>query len=120
MENVDVYISTFPDETQVILSQIRAIIKEKAPEAVESMTYGMPAYKTNGKPLVYFAGYKKHIGFYATPTGHSEFKKELSKFKQGKGSVQFPIDKPIPLDLIGQIVEFRVYENMEKQKNKST
>ena len=114
MENVDAYISTFPEQIQVVLSQIRAIIKEKAPQAVESITYGMPAYKTNGKPLVYFAGYKKHIGFYATPTGHSEFKKELSKFKQGKGSVRFPIDKPIPFDLIGQIVEFRVYENMEK------
>ncbi len=116
MENVDIYISTFPKEIQVVLSQIRAIIKEKAPEAVESITYGMPAYKTNGRPLVYFAGYQKHIGFYATPTGHSEFQKELSKFKQGKGSVRFPIDKPIPFDLIGQIVEFRVYENFEKTK----
>lgn len=116
MDDVDAYISTFSEEMQVVLNQIRAIIKEKAPEAVESMAYGMPAYKTNGKPLVYFAGYKKHIGFYATPTGHSEFKKELSKYKQGKGSVQFPVNQPIPFDLIGQIVEFRVYENREKSK----
>ena len=78
----------------------------------------MPAYKTQGKPLVYFAAFKNHIGFYATPTGHSEFAKELSKYKQGKGSVQFPIDQPMPLKLIAQIVEFRVLENQEKAKVK--
>ncbi len=71
----------------------------------------MPGYKTKGKPLVYFAGYEKHIGFYATPTGHAEFAAELSKYKQGKGSVQFPLGKPIPFDLIARIVEFRVKEN---------
>jgi uncharacterized protein YdhG (YjbR/CyaY superfamily) len=71
----------------------------------------MPAYKTHGKPLVYFAGFKKHIGFYATPTGHAEFKSELSQYKQGKGSVQFPIDQPVPYELIDRIVEFRVQEN---------
>lgn len=79
----------------------------------------MPAYKLNGRPLVYFAGCKSHIGFYATPSGHIAFAKELSKYKQGKGSVQFPIDQPMPLELIAQIVEFRVIENLEKgKKNK--
>jgi uncharacterized protein YdhG (YjbR/CyaY superfamily) len=82
---------------------------------VESIAYGMPAYKINGKPLVYFAGYKKHIGFYATPSGHTEFADELSKYKQGKGSVQFPLDKPIPYELIRRIVAFRVNENTTKK-----
>jgi uncharacterized protein YdhG (YjbR/CyaY superfamily) len=116
VENVDDYIKAFPNKVQKILEQVRATIKEKAPEAVESISYGMPGYKTHGKPLVYFAGYKKHIGFYATPTGHREFAEELSKYKQGKGSVQFPLDKPIPFDLITRIVEFRVKENSSKYK----
>jgi uncharacterized protein YdhG (YjbR/CyaY superfamily) len=116
VENVDDYIKAFPNKVQKILEQVRATIKEKAPEAVESISYGMPGYKTHSKPLVYFAGYKKHIGFYATPTGHREFAEELSKYKQGKGSVQFPLDKPIPFDLITRIVEFRVKENSAKYK----
>ncbi|WP_348822919.1 iron chaperone [Flavobacterium aestuarii] len=115
-KSVDEYIKTFPDEVQLILEKVRKTIIEKAPEAVESISYGMPAYKTNGKPLVYFAGYQKHIGFYATPTGHSEFANDLSKFKQGKGSVQFPIDEPVPYDLIERIVVFRVTENKKKSK----
>jgi len=114
--SVEAYIATFPKDIQDILIIIRKTILEKAPYAVESISYGMPAYKTNGKPLVYFAGYKNHIGFYATPSGHTEFTKELSKYKSGKGSVQFPLDQPIPLDLIGRIVEFRVKENQSKTK----
>lgn len=110
-KSVDEYIQAFPNEVQMILNKIRNIIISKAPEAIESISYGMPAYKTNGKPLVYFAGYKKHIGFYATPTGHSEFANELSKYKQGKGSVQFPINQSIPYDLIERIIDFRVQEN---------
>jgi uncharacterized protein YdhG (YjbR/CyaY superfamily) len=114
MNEVDHYISNFPAEVQQIMNQIRAIIKNAAPNAVENMAYAMPAYKTNGKPLVYFAGYKNHIGFYATPTGHKQFAAELSIFKQGKGSVQFPLDKPLPFNLIQRIVEFRVNENASK------
>jgi uncharacterized protein YdhG (YjbR/CyaY superfamily) len=114
----DEYIAGFPGDIQLILNQVRETIQHAAPDAEESIAYGMPAYKTYGKPLVYFAGFKNHIGFYATPTGHSEFAKELSKYKQGKGSVQFPIDQPMPLDLIFQMVEFRVVENMEKAKAK--
>jgi len=112
--NVDEYIMSFPDEIREILSKIRAIIREKDPDAEESIQYDMPAYKTNGRALVYFAAFKNHIGFYATPTGHAAFAEELSKYKQGKGSVQFPLDKPIPFDLIGEIIEFRVIENSEK------
>lgn len=116
MDEVEKYISDFPADIQNILKQVRNTIKKAAPEAVESIAYGMPAYKTNGKPLVYFAGYNNHIGFYATPTGHSKFADELSKYKQGKGSVQFPIDNPIPYNLIERIVMFRVSENLIKSK----
>jgi len=115
-KNIDEYIKAFPKETQVLLEQIRTTINQAAPEAVAGISYGMPAFKTHGKPLVYFAAFKKHIGFYATPTGHSQFAAELSKYKQGKGSVQFPLDKPIPLDLIARITKFRVKENLAKSK----
>ncbi|MES2448371.1 MAG: DUF1801 domain-containing protein [Bacteroidota bacterium] len=110
-KSIDEYILGFPIPTQEILKQIRATIKIAAPGAEECISYAMPAFKLNGKPLVYFAGYKNHIGFYATPTGHEAFEKELSIYKQGKGSVQFPINKPMPLDLITRITKFRVEEN---------
>jgi uncharacterized protein YdhG (YjbR/CyaY superfamily) len=114
MNKVDQHIFSFPEEVRNILLQIRQIIHEEAPDAVEGFAYQMPSYKTNGKPLVYFAGFKNHIGFYATPSGHAAFSEELSKYKQGKGSVQFPLDKPIPFDLIRQIVAFRAEENKNK------
>lgn len=117
MNPIDQYISTFPEAVQSDLKTLRTLIKEVAPTADESISYGMPAYKTYGKPLVYFAGYKNHIGLYATPSGHSEFEKELSPYKQGKGSVQFPIGE-LPLDLIRRIVVFRVDENQKKHDNK--
>jgi uncharacterized protein YdhG (YjbR/CyaY superfamily) len=110
-KDISEYIKSFPSDIQKLLEQIRATIQENAPEAIESISYGMPAFKTHGKPLVYFAAFKNHIGFYATPTGHKEFAADLSKYKQGKGSVQFPLDKPIPLDLIGRIVEFKAKHN---------
>jgi uncharacterized protein YdhG (YjbR/CyaY superfamily) len=114
-KSVDEYIASFPKSIELILSKIRIVINENAPKAVESISYGMPAYKTNGKPLVYFAAFKNHIGFYATPSGHSEFSKELSNYKQGKGSVQFPLDQ-VPFELIAKIVKFRVKENEQKFK----
>lgn len=116
MNEVDIYIDQFPSNVKEKLSEMRNVIKQNAPEANESFAYGMPAYKLNGRPLVYFAGFKNHIGFYATPTGHEEFKNELAGYKQGKGSVQFPIDEPMPLDLVKRIVQFRVKENMSKGK----
>jgi uncharacterized protein YdhG (YjbR/CyaY superfamily) len=115
---VDEYIKDFPEDVQHILIEIRSAIIELAPQAEESISYGMPAYKTNGKPLVYFAAFKNHIGFYATPSGHKAFEKELAKYKQGKGSVQFPIDKPMPLKLITKIVEYRIKFNSQKLKDK--
>lgn len=123
MNDIGRYIQQFPNDVQEILQNIRKFVKKNAPEAEELFTYGMPAYKTNKKPLVYFAAYKNHIGFYATPSGHNEFQDELSKYKQGKGSVQFPLDQPIPYKLIERIVKFRVTENNEKAKkqtNKTT
>ncbi len=111
MDEIEMYIQQFPDNVQEILRNIRKLIKDNDPGAEELIAYGMPGYKTNKKPLVYFAAFKKHIGFYATPSGHIEFKDELSKYKQGKGSVQFPHDQPIPYNLIERIVKFRVIEN---------
>ena len=111
-KSVDEYIQSFPADIQLLLECVRAVIRKNAPEAVEGISYGMPAYKMNGKPLVYFAGFKNHIGFYALPTAHSQFAEELSGYKQGKGSVQFPLNKPVPLDLIGRIVAFRVNVNL--------
>jgi uncharacterized protein YdhG (YjbR/CyaY superfamily) len=119
MDEIDFYISNFPEEVQRLLHQIKTIIHEEAPEADEGIAYGMPAYKTNKKPLVYFAGFKNHIGLYATPSGHEAFQKELSEYKQGRGSVQFPLDQPIPFDLIRRIVAFRVEENKSLRKKRT-
>jgi uncharacterized protein YdhG (YjbR/CyaY superfamily) len=116
--NVDEYIAGYSEEVQAILQQVRTTIKVAAPAAVELIAYGLPSYKLNGHPVVYFGGFKEHIGFYATPSGHAGFAEELSKYKQGKGSVQFPIDEPMPLDLIERIVKFRVQENLAKPKKK--
>ena len=115
-DNVEAYIKTFPIEIQKILKQIRAIIKESAPELDETISYAMPAYKINGKPLIYFAAFEKHIGFYATASAQLKFKKELSKYKQGKGSVQFPLYQPIPFKLIERIVKFKIKENKTEKK----
>lgn len=110
---VSEYIEDFPKATQALLNQLRAVIKKAAPDAEEIISYQMPAYKYNG-PLVYFAGYKNHIGFYPTPQGITAFKKELSVYKGSKGAVQFPLDEKLPLDLITKIVKYRVKQNSEK------
>lgn len=115
-ETIDEYIKTFPEDIQKILQKVRKTIRKAAPEAVETINYQMPTFKLNGKNLVHFAAWKSHIGFYATPSGNTAFKKELSKYKGAKGSVQFPITEPIPYDLIEKIVVFRVKENIAKKK----
>ncbi len=117
-KTVDAYIKDFSEDVQHLLNQIRSTILKVTPNAEESISYGIPAYKLNGKPLVYFAAFKNHIGFYATPSGHAAFEKELAKYKQGKGSVQFPIDKPMPLKLIVKIVEYRIKLNTQQLKDK--
>ena len=105
--SVDVYISENPQSVGRMLSEIRDIIRDMAPGAEEGISYSMPAYKLNGKHLAFFAAYAGHIGFYATPSCHEAFAAELSMYKTGKGSVQFPLDSPLPLDLIRRMVAFR-------------
>lgn len=108
-QNIDQYIADYSDEVGEILNQIRSCIKEVAPEAQEVISYNMPAFK-QGKVLVYFAAFKNHIGFYALPSGNVAFQQELSKYKVGKGSIQFPFNQPMPFELIKQMVAFRVEE----------
>ena len=119
-KNIDEYIANFPTDIQKMLNLIRQTIRNNAPEASEIISYSMPAFKFHGM-LVYFAAYKHHIGFYPGASGIEAFKEEIKGFKNAKGTVQFPIDKPLPLDLISKIVQFRVTENTEKavaKKNK--
>ena len=115
---INEYISSFPEDVQNVLEKIRKTIKEAAPDATEAISYQMPTFKINGKNLVHFAGYKNHIGFYPIPSGIEAFKKELSTYKQGKGSVQFPLDRPIPYDLIKKIVIYRVDEELKKNNGR--
>lgn len=112
VQNVDQYISSFPKDTQKLLKQLRTTIKKAAPEADEVISYQMPAYNFYGR-LVYFAAYEKHIGFYPMPSAIENFKNELSTYNTSKGTVQFPLDKPLPLPLITKITSFRVKENLQ-------
>jgi len=105
-ESVETYIAQAPKEVQPILLDIRKTIKDAVPSAVESIAYGMPAYKVNKKPVGYFAAFAHHIGFYATPHGNEAFQDRLAPYKQGKGSIQFPLDQPIPLELIKDMVKY--------------
>jgi uncharacterized protein YdhG (YjbR/CyaY superfamily) len=112
---IDEYIATFTPEIQSILSNIREIVRELAPEATEKISYQMPTYYLNGN-LVHFAAFQKHIGFYPTPSGIEAFQEELSKYKGAKGSVQFPLNQPIPYDLIRRIVIYRLEESRNNKK----
>ena len=116
-KNIDEYIAGFPKDIQKKLEEVRVTIRKAAPAAEEAISYAIPTYKLNGN-LVHFAAYKNHIGFYPAPSGIQAFKKELSAYEGAKGSVQFPLDEPLPLGLIGKIVKFRVGENMSKSKKK--
>jgi len=114
---IDEYINAFEGEVKSILQKIRKTVREVAPEAIESINYGIPTFKQSGNQ-VHFAAYKNHIGFYPSPSGMEEFKKEVALYKTGKGTMQFPLDKPIPYDLISEIVRFRVEENKFKKVKK--
>jgi uncharacterized protein YdhG (YjbR/CyaY superfamily) len=118
-KTIDEYISMFPDDVRTILNQVRQTIREAVPEAEETINYQMPTFTLNGN-LVHFAAFKNHIGFYPTPTGIEAFKEELSPYKGAKGSVQFPIEQPMPLSLIRRIVEYRVKENSERKPKKKS
>jgi uncharacterized protein YdhG (YjbR/CyaY superfamily) len=114
-KTIDEYIATFPKNVQGILEEMRDAIRESAPQAEEVISYQIPAFKLNGN-LVYFAAFKNHIGFYPTSSGVEKFKKELSGFEVSKGTIRFPINKPIPFDLVKKIVRYRVKENLGKKK----
>ena len=105
------YISSYPRKVAQILTKLRVIVAEHATERIESMSYGMPGYKLNGKPLIYFGAFKKHIGVYPTPSGIEAFQKDLSPYKSAKGSVQFPLDSPFPYHLFEKILKYKILEN---------
>lgn len=112
-KSIDEYIAGFPTDVQTILQNIRRTIRDTAPEAEETIKYGIPTFTLQGN-LVHFAGYKRHIGFYPAPSGLEHFQEELSSYKSSKGAVQFPLDQPVPYELISRITKFRVLENLEK------
>lgn len=116
-KNIDEYITSFPDDVQVLLQKIRNTIHAAAPAAEEAIKYGIPTFVLNGN-LVHFGGYKSHIGFYPAPMGIEAFKEETAQYEAGKGTLQFPLDKPLPLDLITRIVKFRVEKSLEKKQKK--
>jgi uncharacterized protein YdhG (YjbR/CyaY superfamily) len=115
--SIDEYIAGFPAATQAILEQVRATIRDAAPEAEETINYAIPTFTLKGN-LVHFAGFKNHIGFYPAPSGIEKFKAELAAYESAKGSVKFPLDQPMPYDLIREIVKFRVAENLQKAEAK--
>jgi uncharacterized protein YdhG (YjbR/CyaY superfamily) len=117
-KEIDKYIAGFPKEVQVILEKVRKTIRKAAPKAQETINYGIPTFTLEGN-LVHFAGYKGHIGFYPTPGGIEKFKKELSVYEGAKGSIKFPLDQPIPYDLISKITAFRVKENLARAEAKA-
>lgn len=116
-KEIDKFIAAYPEEVQTVLNKVRATIREAAPGADETINYGIPTFTLNGN-LVHFSAFKTHIGFYPTPSGVEKFKKELSKYEGAKGSVKFPLDQPIPYELIEKIVKFRVKENLAKAEAK--
>jgi len=117
-KNMDEYIAGFPSDVQEILERIRKTIRKAAPNAEEAISYQIPTFNLKGRYLVYFAAYKKHVSVYPAPIGNAEFKVEMSVYGAGKGTARFALDKPIPFDLIRQIVKFRVKENSERAKSK--
>jgi uncharacterized protein YdhG (YjbR/CyaY superfamily) len=116
--SIDEYIASFPEDVQKIMKQLRSTIKAAAPEAGEKISYNMPTFTLNGTYLVYFAGWKDHIAFYGAPRGNAEFKEDLLAYESGAGTLQFPYDNPIPLDLITKIVKFRATENLKRTDKK--
>ncbi len=118
-KTIDEYLVQFPENVRELLQEIRKTIRNSAPQAEETISYGMPAFKLNGKILVYFAAFKNHIGFFPTASGIEAFKEEVSAYKTSKGTVQFPLDRPIPLGLVSKMVKFKVKEVESKKKLKT-
>jgi uncharacterized protein YdhG (YjbR/CyaY superfamily) len=115
-ETINEYIESFPENVQSVLEKLRATVQQASPEAVESISYDMPTFKLNGERLVYFSAWKNHIGFYSIPKGNENFRKELSPYEGEKGSLRFPLEKPIPYDLVKKIVMFRMKEIQDENK----
>lgn len=115
-QSIDEYIATFPEETQNVLEKIRAAIKAAAPDAKEKISYQIPAFELNGRNLIYFAGWKKHVSVYPVPPGDEAFEQEIAQYIAGKGTLKFPLDKPLPMKLISKIVKYSVAENLENKK----
>jgi uncharacterized protein YdhG (YjbR/CyaY superfamily) len=118
--SIDEYIAGFPPDTQAMLTEMRELIRRSAPGATETISYAIPTFDLNGKHLVHFAGFAKHIGFYPVPSAMVAFREELEPYRSGKGSAQFPLGRPLPADLIRRIVEFRVAENSRKAGGSAT
>lgn len=118
VNSIDEYISIFPKDIQKILEEVRGTIKAAAPETEEKISYGIPTFTLNGKYLIYFAGWKNHISIYPIPTGSEAFNKQVSKYVEGKGTLKFPLDKPLPLKLITKIVKLKVAEHRKKTDKK--
>lgn len=118
-ETIDEYIKTFPNNVQVILEKLRRAIRKAAPGAEEAISYQIPSFKLRGKYLIYFAGWKHHIAMYPVPPGDKAFKKEVSPYQTGKGTLRFPLDKPLPLRLIKKIVDHRVKQDLDREKGKT-
>ena len=117
-DSIDEYIETFPDDIQKILKELRETIKAAAPEAGETISYGIPTFTLNGKYLIYFAGWKNHISIYPIPAGTEAFKKQISKYVEGKGTLKFPTNKPLPLQLITKMVKLNIAENLKRTDKK--
>jgi len=115
-QSVDEYIATFPEDIQKILEEIRATIKAAAPDAKEKISYQIAAFELNGKNLIYFAGWKKHVSFYPIPPGDEAFEKEIAQYVAGKGTLKFPSDKPLPMKLIRRIIKYRITDNLKNTK----
>ena len=119
LTSIDEYIATFPGDMQKILQELRATIKGAAPDSDEKISYGMPTFKMNGNYLIYFAGWKNHISIYPIPTGDEEFNQKIAPYISGKGTLKFPLDKPIPLELVAEMVRLQIADNLEKTSIKS-
>jgi uncharacterized protein YdhG (YjbR/CyaY superfamily) len=117
--SIDQYIGTFPEEVQNILEEIRTTIKAIAPDAKEKISYQIPCFELNGRNLIHFAGWNRHISMYPVPTGDEAFEKKIAKYVAGRGTLKFPLDEPIPLELIGEVVKFRVAGNLENVEKKA-
>jgi uncharacterized protein YdhG (YjbR/CyaY superfamily) len=118
VKDIDEYIANFPSDVRELLEQVRATIREAAPEAQETISYQIPSFRLKGQYLIYFAGYKKHIGLYPVPSGDVDFDQQVAAYRAGKGTLRFPLDQPIPFELIAKVVQYRARDNEKRAEAK--